>query len=96
MITEKKLINIIVLGPLIFIPLVVIGLSLVIAKSNSNTLNEHIAKVENNLRLTQEQNIKSTVIAMSNHIKYRRSIIKKNLLFLKLFPCPMMVKKTIV
>ncbi len=76
---NKNIINIIAIGPLIFIPLLVIIISLYIAKSSSDNLEINIHKLESQLALKEKQLIQIRVDSIAQYIAYRKSIIKKNL-----------------
>ncbi len=77
---ENKLIKIIALGPLIIIPSIVIVLTLIIAKANSEHYNESVKKLEASLVVLEKETIKTKVDAFVELIAHKKSIIKKNLL----------------
>ena len=79
MLNDKNIVKIIAVGPLIFIPLIIIVISLLIAKSNSDNFEKNIQKLETELINAERIIIKTRVEGVVNHIAYRKSVIKKRL-----------------
>lgn len=79
MINEKNLIRLIAIGPLLFIPSVIIIFTLLLAKINNDHLNTHKEKLQIDIKHAQSLAIKSKVNNLALHIAYRKSIIKKDL-----------------
>lgn len=77
---EKKLIKIIVIAPVIFIPIAVIILALIIAQANNNHFKESVAKLEADLISIEKKSVKLLVDNFVSHIIVEQSIIKDELL----------------
>jgi len=76
---EKNIVKIIAIGPLIFIPLIVIAISLFIAITSSDNFKEDIKKLESELVYAEKTAIKTRVDSIVSYITYRKSVIKKSL-----------------
>ena len=79
MFNEKNIVKIIAIGPLIFIPLIVIAISLFIAITSSDNFKEDIKKLESELVYAEKTAIKTRVDSIVSYITYRKSVIKKSL-----------------
>jgi len=76
---EKKLIKIIAVGPLIFIPIIVLSFVLLIIKVHSDNFEENVIKLEADIRKEHSLAVKSKVDKMAALIGYRKSVIRDNL-----------------
>ena len=80
MINEKNIIKIVAIGPLIFIPIVVMSFALLLAKISNDSYKKSVAELELHVRKEQNLLVKSKVDSIREHIEYRKSVIKAELI----------------
>ncbi len=76
---EKSILKIIAVGPLIFIPLVIIITVLLVINIYNSSLEKSILKLETDLIQTEKKAIQSRVDSISDLIIYQKSIVKEDL-----------------
>ncbi len=80
MFNEKNIVKVIAVGPLIFIPLIVVVISLFIAKASSDNFQKNIQKLETKLVHAEQKAIKVRVDGVVRHIAYRKSVINQRVM----------------
>jgi len=81
LLNEKNIVKIIAVGPVIFIPLIVIIISIFIAIEDEKNFSKNIAKLESELIYAQRKAVRARVDSVVSYIEYEKSVIKKTLTF---------------
>ena len=76
---EKSILNIIVTGPLVFIPLVIIVTALLVINIYNDSLERSIANLESHLIETEKKSIQTKVNSIADLIVHQKSILKNDL-----------------
>lgn len=79
LLNEKNIVKLITLGPIIFIPSVVLMFMLLIIKTQNDNYADAVQHSVNEIKRHQEVSVKTRVQGISNLIAYQQSIIKENL-----------------
>jgi len=77
--SEKQILKIIVAGPLVFIPLLIIITVFLTLKTNNDTLLTAIDALEKEMVTLEKQTIKARVDSFAELITYRKSVVKEDL-----------------
>ena len=79
MLNEKNIIKIIAIGPLIFIPAIVLSFALLLTKVSSDNYKKNISELYSDIKNEHYLLTKSKVDGIAEHIKYRKANIKEQL-----------------
>jgi diguanylate cyclase (GGDEF)-like protein len=77
--TERNLIKLLAMGPLLFIPAIVAIICFSVITSEKNDLTETLSRMEQDQTETLKSNIRSKVDNISDLVAYRKSVIKQEL-----------------